>query len=208
MLFRPVKTGKVLEKVYAVKVKMVNFFVYTDGESTICIDSGFKMNTTLRELKKINIDPKSVSHIFLTHSDIDHAGGIGLFKNAKIYLSADEEQMINGTTPRNLCFIYNKRIDRDYTLLMDNDIVNVGAIKVRAIATPGHTPGSMSYLVDDSILFTGDMISLRKNRVTSLFRYVNMNNKKHNASKMKLKEIENISAVCTAHSGYSDRLNL
>ena len=65
----------------------------------------------------IGIDQHQITHVFLTHSDFDHAGGLSLFENAEIYLSRDEEQMIT---------------KKKYTL------------------------GSMSYLMNDSLLFVGD----------------------------------------------------
>ena len=42
----------------------------------------------------------------------------------------------------------------------DGDVLAVGAITVKAIATPGHTDCSMSYLVDDRV-FTGDALLVR-----------------------------------------------
>jgi glyoxylase-like metal-dependent hydrolase (beta-lactamase superfamily II) len=42
-------------------------------------------------------------------------------------------------------------------LLNDGDILRIGAIEGRAIATPGHTPDGMSYLFGDA-LFVGDTL--------------------------------------------------
>ncbi|TPX65405.1 hypothetical protein SpCBS45565_g05193 [Spizellomyces sp. 'palustris'] len=42
-------------------------------------------------------------------------------------------------------------------LLRDNDTFNLGTTTARAIATPGHTPDSMSFLIGD-ILFCGDLL--------------------------------------------------
>jgi glyoxylase-like metal-dependent hydrolase (beta-lactamase superfamily II) len=41
--------------------------------------------------------------------------------------------------------------------LKDEDIVEVGTLKVKVIHTPGHTPGSVCYLVDGN-LFCGDTL--------------------------------------------------
>ena len=40
-------------------------------------------------------------------------------------------------------------------LLRDGDVIPLGALEVRVIATPGHTPDSVAYLVGDA-LFVGD----------------------------------------------------
>lgn len=42
-------------------------------------------------------------------------------------------------------------------LLRDGELVELGSLEVRAIATPGHTPACMSYMVGDA-LFAGDAL--------------------------------------------------
>ena len=42
-------------------------------------------------------------------------------------------------------------------LLDDGDVLDVGPFEIRAIHTPGHTPGCVSYLIDDA-LFVGDAL--------------------------------------------------
>ena len=45
------------------------------------------------------------------------------------------------------------------TLLEDDGVVTVGRLRVRTIATPGHTPGSVCFAVEDTpLLFTGDTL--------------------------------------------------
>ena len=111
--------------------------------------------------------------------------------------------MITGQKARMLGWIYNARINRPYHLLKDNDLVVVGLITIRAISTPGHTVGSMSYLVDESILFVGDTFKLIENRVYPKRRYINMNTEQQKESIRKLAHIDHISIVCTAHNGYT-----
>jgi glyoxylase-like metal-dependent hydrolase (beta-lactamase superfamily II) len=45
-------------------------------------------------------------------------------------------------------------------LLNDGDIVHVGALVIRALATPGHTDSCMSYAIGDRV-FTGDALMVR-----------------------------------------------
>ena len=99
-LLYPVDTGQVAENVYAVRVGDVNMFIHADGEHAIAIDAAYTGDALREELKRLPISPESVTHLFLTHTDVDHTGGLDLFPNAQIYLSEYEEPMINGTTPR------------------------------------------------------------------------------------------------------------
>jgi glyoxylase-like metal-dependent hydrolase (beta-lactamase superfamily II) len=47
--------------------------------------------------------------------------------------------------------------------LKDGEVVELGGIKILPIFTPGHSPGSMSFLINDRHLFSGD--TLFKNTV-------------------------------------------
>ncbi len=41
----------------------------------------------------------------------------------------------------------------------DDAVIEVGRLRLRALATPGHTPGSMCFLVEGSpVLFAGDTL--------------------------------------------------
>ena len=160
----PAETGKIAENLYAVKTGTVDFFVYRSGEDVVCFDAGFGRHLILNGLKEIGVAPEEITHLFLTHTDLDHVGGVKLFPNAKIYLSKDEEPMIKGRKTRKL-FIRNPRLKRPYHLLEDNETVTVGDLKVQVLFTPGHTPGSVCYLVNDGLLFAGDTIKLIDGKV-------------------------------------------
>ncbi len=46
-------------------------------------------------------------------------------------------------------------------LLQDGEVVQVGAIPIQAIATPGHTDSHLAYLVNHTHLLTGDSLFIR-----------------------------------------------
>ena len=111
--------------------------------------------------------------------------------------------MIDSRTARFLRIFHNAKIGRPYTLLADGDVVDVGGTKIRAIATPGHTPGSMSYLVDDRVLFTGDTLVLQNGRVRPFYRLFNIDTSTQKESIRKLAEFPNVELLCTAHTGWT-----
>ena len=100
--------------------------------------------------------------------------------------------------------IYNGQIKREYQLLNDNDIITIRSIKIKAISTPGHTIGSMPYLVNDSFLFVGDTFNLINNKIYLMGNHINMDREKQKASIKKLAYINNVSMAFTAHRGYTD----
>lgn len=200
-MWYPADTGQVAEQVYALRVGDVNAFVYADGEHAVAIDAAYGRDRLRREASRLPIDLESVTHLFLTHTDVDHAGGLDAFPNARIYISRQEEQMIDGTTARLFGVYRCPGLDRPYSLLDDGDVVTVGPISVRAIATPGHTPGSTSFLVNDRVLFSGDTVALRNGRVYTFYRLLSKDTATQRASIRKLARLRGIDLLCTAHTG-------
>ena len=197
-----IDSQEVVSGIYAIKDESyINFYVVKSGSGLIAIDSGQNQNNVKNELTKLNLDPLKVAAVFLTHTDSDHVGALGVFPNAKVYLSQEEEQIINGRTPRWL--IVSNQLPAHYELLADNQIVEVADCRVRCILTPGHTPGSMSYVVNDRYLFTGDTLSLRNNKVSVFNEFFNMDTDKQKNSIAKLSELPNVRYIFTAHYGYS-----
>ncbi len=108
-----------------------------------------------------------MTDLFLTHLDLDHAGGVDkrcnrLYPNAQIYLGKTEEGYLTRKLFRKrILFIGMKtpiELEKGYRLLDDGQTVMVGDIKVQAILIPGHTLGHLCYLVDDQYLFAGDAL--------------------------------------------------
>jgi hydroxyacylglutathione hydrolase len=200
-MWYPVDTGQVVEHVYAVRVRDVNMFLYADGEHAIAIDAAYAGAALFEELRRLPIARESVTHLFLTHADVDHTGGLDAFPNAQIYLSRDEEQIVDGTTPRFLGLYHCPRLARAYFLLSDGDVVTVGPIRVQAVATPGHTPGAMSFLVNDRVLFSGDTLVLRNGWVHTFYRLFNRDTGMQKKSIRRLASLPGIDLLCTAHTG-------
>ena len=50
------------------------------------------------------------------------------------------------------------RVSFAFTPVRNEDVLEVGAAKLKALSTPGHTPESINYLLDDRALFTGDAL--------------------------------------------------
>jgi glyoxylase-like metal-dependent hydrolase (beta-lactamase superfamily II) len=195
-------TMKITENIFSIKCGTVNFYIYQKGHAIIAIDSGYCKPVIEEELNRMNIKADKIYHLFLTHSDIDHAGGLLIFKNANIFISGDEEQMISHRRPRKFGFLYNSSFNKPYILLKDNDEVSIGSIRIKAIETPGHTPGSMSYIIDDEILFVGDAIKLFKGKAKPN-RSFSMDYEKQLESIRKIAEISGIKYLFTAHRGYT-----
>lgn len=119
-----------------------NVYVLVDratGDSVL-IDTPF-------EPEKIEALTKgtTVKFILLTHGDYDHLQALAEMKRA-----TGAPVAIHSKDARNLPEPPDRFIE-------DGDVFEFGSSSVRAIYTPGHTPGSIS-LVTDEILLSGDTL--------------------------------------------------
>lgn len=81
-----------------------------------------------------------------THIHADHITGTNELREATGCL---------GIVPENTrAFCVDRHIQ-------DGETLNIGAITIKAIATPGHTDSHMAYLVNDNHLLTGDALFIR-----------------------------------------------
>jgi len=55
----------------------------------------------------------------------------------------------------------NDRATFAHTPISDGQALRIGKVEIKALATPGHTPESMTYLLDEKAIFTGDTLFLR-----------------------------------------------
>lgn len=110
----------------------------------ILIDTSSKENEKelLSSLSSLNLKPKEINTIILTHAHYDHTENINLFPNAKIYGN------------------FTKQINLDHT---QTEIKNISPIEKQPIKefkihkTPGHTQGDI-IIQYKNILFSGDVI--------------------------------------------------
>jgi glyoxylase-like metal-dependent hydrolase (beta-lactamase superfamily II) len=198
---KAVPTAKVADGVFAIQDKFVNVFLVKDGDDCVAFDAGNEMKTVERGMTALKLDPGKVKAVFLTHTDGDHVGALKLFPNATVYISVLEEQMLNGKTHR--FFLFNNKISTSYKKMDDNQTITVGKIQVKGVMTPGHTPGSMCFIVNEKYLFTGDTLGLRDGAVTKFNDFFNMDTKTEEQSIRKLALLKNVKLILTAHYGVS-----
>lgn len=84
--------------------------------------------------------------------------------NAAIYISAPEIEMIKNNVRRIsiIPFMKNYFTHLSYKTLHDREELFIGEKRIKCILLPGHTDGSMGYLVDGKFLFSGDAFRIKK----------------------------------------------
>ncbi|MFX1321559.1 MAG: MBL fold metallo-hydrolase [Promethearchaeota archaeon] len=136
-------------------------------EGFILIDSGMDLSL-IKSISKIGLNPMNIKHCILTHFHIDHIAACYDLKQynekVKFYahdLDADaiEEKGHDRETAAAWYGVNYKPITLKKRLKGDLEILKFGSYEFKCIHTPGHTPGSLSILLelDKKILFGQDI---------------------------------------------------
>ena len=154
-LFEPIK---IFGNLYFVGTKPASVHVIDTGDGLIMLDTGYQhsLYIVIDNMYRMGLSPHDVKYIFLTHGHIDHFGAAKTLKEltgAKIVLGKEDKDYANGK----LDLSYAKELDMEFNetfepdiLLSDGDEISLGNTTVHAVATPGHTPGAMSYFFNVS----------------------------------------------------------
>ncbi len=203
--FTVLDTKQITEDLISVKDDFVNIYLMKINNGYVIFDAGNSMENVKNELAKLNIHPDEIKAVFLTHTDGDHVASVPLFEKAEIYLSKEEQRLINGEASRFL-FFRNKIECTDYNLVTDNQIIAIEDLSVQCILTPGHTPGSTCYLVNDKYLFVGDALSIVDGKVKEFNRFFNMDTETQLKSIKKLSQLDSVEYIFTGHYGITGKV--
>ncbi|HYY24203.1 MAG TPA: MBL fold metallo-hydrolase [Candidatus Udaeobacter sp.] len=148
------------ERLYFKQIELgpMQNFVYligsTETRKVAVVDAAWKIDEILRIAAK---DEVEITHAFVTHTHPDHAGGRfagmeieGVWEllskcKAKVVVHKAEAEFLNELSPS------------DLIKAESGDKVEVGGIEIQLLHTPGHTPGSQCFLIDNRIV-SGDTL--------------------------------------------------
>lgn len=111
----------------------------------------------MREL----IGDTDLQYILLTHGHFDHIGGVRDIKKeygCKVVISSVDAPMLSSgkASLAAFCGVEQNDTEPDITV-QDGDDIELGTLKIKVLSTPGHTSGSVCYVVGDA-LFSGDTL--------------------------------------------------
>lgn len=138
---------------------MDNLSYIVADESTkecILIDAAWDKELLKTEILKLGCELNS---IVLTHGHFDHSNAVKFFlsENENLYVllhKSDDFMVDKEISSAEIAIPYRKKF------IKDNQFISVGNHKMKVLHTPGHTPGSCSFLIEN-YLFTGDTLFIQ-----------------------------------------------
>ena len=135
-------------------VYAANCYILMDEETreTVIIDPGGDAEDLKRAVEELKC---IVKYILLTHGHADHTGAVSelsKYYSVPFGISEKDEKMALNNE-----FMYGGFYKKADFNLSQGDIFKIGNKEIKCIATPGHTPGGMCFLIDN-MLFTGDTL--------------------------------------------------
>jgi hydroxyacylglutathione hydrolase len=134
------------------KLGEMDNFVYLVGadgaRETAIIDPAWDVEAALRAAEQ---DGREVTHALVSHHHFDHTNGLPdllAHRGVPIHIhAADGEEL-------------DSDLQGDLKTVSGGDAVEVGPLRIRALHTPGHTPGSMCWQIegDEGGIFSGDTV--------------------------------------------------
>src|SRR5437867_4987018 len=139
--------GKVFDNLYFVGSKIHSAWALTSSDGVILIDTVYDYNSEeaiVEGMKKLGLDPARVKFVIISHAHGDHIGGAKLMQDrfgSRIVMGAPDWEYVEQSVNR----FPNVKPKRDIAAT-DGQKVTLGDASVTLVATPGHTPGTLSMI--------------------------------------------------------------
>ncbi|MBC8180675.1 MBL fold metallo-hydrolase [candidate division KSB1 bacterium] len=122
------------------------------------IDPGDETAAIVKTVEELGLD---IKYILLTHGHIDHLAEVPRLKdkfNAEFLMHESDSFLVeHASTQASMYGLSNPGNPKPDRYLAEGDTVSLGELKIEVFHTPGHSPGSITYFVEDK-LFVGDLI--------------------------------------------------
>ena len=186
-----------------------------EDETLALIDTGpfWSARKVLTYIRAIGRRPEDLGLILTTHSHPDHynsAVPLTRRTGARLVAHAGDTRVLSNDEVRlrpQLPFLRGTPVDQT---VEEGEVLPIGG-GIRVIHTPGHTPGSVCYLLEGkSVLFSGDTIFSDGNKISRSVPFPRYNGHDLRGSLRRLAGLE-FDALCGGHGapligGASDRL--
>ncbi len=150
------KPFRIFGNLYFVGNADVGSYLIDTGDGLILIDTTYPTTRALllQSIWEMGFNPANIKYVLHTHGHFDHFGGTDLIvslSGATTFLGAPDAEMFRERPEMALIsdarHAYLELFKPDVEL-EDGDIISLGNTRIRAISTPGHTKGVMTYVFE------------------------------------------------------------
>lgn len=145
--------------------RSTNYWIVSAGRSRLLVDLGWPgmMGMMRAQLERLDVPLSEIKYGLATHYHIDHAGHAEELKQAGMKLIVMENQVEAIPLMRKHIKPQDNYLD---ITLEDNTVISFAGsrsfldgigIAGEIVPTPGHSPDSVSLLLDDGSVFIGDL---------------------------------------------------
>ncbi len=147
---------KIWGNLYFVGTQPASTHIIDTGEGLIMLDSGYRASlpVVLSHMREIGLDINDLKYIVHTHGHVDHMSATAelvRMTGAKTFLGKEDKDYANGkvdlTYSTEFGMVWDDPFEPD-VLISDGDEIKLGNTVIRCVATPGHTPGCMTFIFD------------------------------------------------------------
>ena len=140
---------------YVGSAELAAFLIHTP-QGHILIDGGVPANAGIMEkaIRELGFKPEDIRILLTTQAHFDHVGTHAHFKKlsgARVEAMTGDDRLLRDGGKSDYLMkdpqYHFPRVAVD-RVLKDGDIVTIGGIRLTARHTPGHTPGSTTFLMD------------------------------------------------------------
>ncbi len=129
-----------------------------ETEDAVIIDANLEPQLMIDLARKRNANVKA---ILLTHTDVDHVGGLNALLDAfgpiPVAVHETERHVVTEGRPLRREFGASSHPVENVLNLVEGEAFHAGTLEFEVLHTPGHSPGGVSLKIGDS-LFTGDAL--------------------------------------------------
>ncbi len=139
--------------VYYVGNRVCSAHLVDTGEGLLLIDTPFARHLPLliESIWEAGFRPADIRYILHTHAHADHMGctpAMAEMFGCKTCISDADARSIEARPELLMAMIDDPGVFSPDILLKDGDSIRLGNVRVRAVLTPGHTAGTMSFFFD------------------------------------------------------------
>lgn len=148
-------------------IYQTNCYILKKDDELLVIDPGYSPRRIIEKID--SLEGCKLMGILLTHGHFDHIGAVDALVNnyhCPVYGCKDDEDLF---AEGRIAVHYNNGVFvRNRITWLESEKLSIGKFDIKVLYTPGHTSGSVMFIIDD-VLFSGDTLFFESVGRTDLY---------------------------------------